>query len=279
MAFVTRAHCLAVLAALAAPALLVACTPDDNDEDTAADSTGSPVTTVTTGETASGSSGSTPTSDPTTTGDGTTTDLSTSTSTTDEPTTDPTTSDTTGGDDTGPICDLGMPDCACDGGACIDGYVCVMGVCAEALECPGDIEPNETEDTPTELGDISDDDDDFFDQFGVLAGASDVDWYRLHGSDTFGHVAEPTATVVTGQQRACVFLECDAGGVSQTTVECPDGTDFAISPKLRPGCCSAATFTIKDFGCPGQDESLQMWLRVDKPAADVCSDYNVKLHF
>ena len=93
------------------------------------------------------------------------------------------------------------------------------------------------------------------------------------------HVAEPTVTVLNGQHRNCIFLECDAGGVSQTTIECPDGTDFAISPKLRPGCCGAATFTIKKFGCPGQDESLQMWLRVDKPAADVCSDYNVQLHF
>jgi len=267
------------------PALLVACTPDDGD-DTAADGDESPVTTMTTGATAGDSSGPAPTTEPATTDEPTTADPSTtttttttSTSTTDEPTTDPTT-DTTGGDETGPICDPGMPGCVCDGGDCVDGYVCINDVCAEGLDCPADIEPAvDSEDTPVELGDISDDDDDFFDQSGVLSGASDVDWYRLHGADTFGHVAEPTAMILSGQQRNCLFLQCDEGGVALTKVTCPAGTDFAISPKLRPGCCGSASFTIKEINCPGQDESLQMWLRVDKPAADVCSDYNVKLHF
>ena len=273
MAFVTRAHCLAVLAALAAPALLqVACGTGDSDTG-GAESTG---TTVNDSGT-TGDSNSTPTTEPATT-DGTTTADPSTTSTTS--TTADDTDDTTGSAETGPICDVGTPNCACDDGNCVDGYVCVMGVCAEGLDCPADVEPpGESEDTPVELGDISDDDSDFFDQSGVLAGATDVDWYHLHGADTFGHIAEPTATIVSGIQRNCLFLECDNGGVALTAITCPAGSDFAISPKLRPGCCGAATFTIKDFGCPGQDESLQMWLRVDKPAADICSDYEVKLHF
>ncbi len=281
MAFVSsRASVLAALAfALTPPA----CSSGDNDETSVGESTITTAPAGTTGEPTTGDATTEPTTEPA----GTTTDepgtsTTSSTSTTDEPTTDePTTDPSSSGDDTGPICGPGQPNCVCDDGTCVDGYVCQMGVCGEGgLVCPGDVEPPEdAEDTPVELGDISDDDDDFFEQGGVLSGATDVDWYHLHGADTFGHVAEPTLTLTAGTQRSCLFLECDNGGVALTTVECPAGTDFAISPKLRPGCCGSATFTIKDIGCPGQDESMQMWARLDKPPADICSEYDFKIHF
>ena len=277
MVFRSRAHCLAVV--LASPALSLACSAGDNDDTTAA--TSSPVITVSSSETGA-------TTDPTpTTGSGTTADPSTTSATTEQPTTtdpttDPTTStaDTGSSDDTGPICDPGAPNCVCDDGACVEGYVCIMDVCSAGLECPGDVaRPNESEDTPVELGNISDDDDDFLAQAGVLAGASDVDWFHLHGADTALHVSEPTLTILGGVQRSCVFLQCDEGGVALTSITCPEGTDLAITPQLRPGCCGAATFTIKDFGCPGQDDSLEMWIRLDKLAVDMCSDYDFQFHF
>ncbi len=281
MAFVSRAQCLLVVLVLPAAAPL-ACSTGDNDEASAADSSTSPITTVGT-ETSAATDPTPTTSSATTTPDGTTTDPSTTSTTTDTPTTtDPTTDTTTdsgGSDETGPICDPGMPNCVCDDGACAEGYVCIMGVCGPGLECPGDVEPNESEDTPIELGNISDDDDDFLAQTGVLSGATDVDWYHLHGADTLGHVSEPTLTILAGMQRSCVFLQCDEGGVALTTITCPEGTDVAITPQLRPGCCGTATFTIKDFGCPGQDDSLEMWIRLDKPAVDMCSDYDFQFHF
>lgn len=269
---------------LLAVALITACSEGDNDDAgtlsatstataPATDTTQSPTTEVpTTGE----PMGTSTTGEPATSDEpGTST---TALPTTGEP--DPSTSDTGSGDETGPICDPGMPNCVCDNGTCIEGYVCQDDVCGVGLECPDDVEPPaDNEDTPIDLGDITDNDDDFFDQSGVLSGTSDADWYSFHGKDTLGYVAEATFTLVGGTQRNCLFLECDEGGVAQTGVECPGGSDFAISPKLRPGCCSAASFQIKDLNCPGNDESVKAWVRIDKAAADSCSPYEFKIHF
>jgi len=279
MAFVSRAQCLVVALALPA-AVLLACSTVDNDDASAADGTSAPLTTGNSSETGAATDPTTTTDAPTTTPDGTTTaDPSTTSTTTDAPTTDAPT-DSSGSDETGPICEPGAPNCVCDDGACVEGYVCIMGVCGDGLVCPGDVEPpDESEDNAVELGNISDDDDDFLAQAGVLAGATDVDWFHLHGADTFGHVSEPTLTILGGMQRSCVFLQCDEGGVALTSITCPKGTDIAITPQLRPGCCGTATFSITDFGCPGQDESLEMWIRLDKPAVDACSEYDFQFHF
>lgn len=280
MAFVSRAHCLVVVLASSA-AVPLGCSTGDNDDASTADGPSSPVTTVASGETGPATDPTTTTDAPTTTPDGTTTaDPSTTSTTTDAPTTTDATTDSGGSDETGPICEPGAPNCVCDEGACAEGYVCIMGVCGDGLVCPGDVEPpNESEENAVELGNITDDDDDFLAQAGVLAGATDVDWFHLHGADTFGHVSEPTLTILGGMQRSCVFLQCDEGGVALTTITCPKGTDVAITPQLRPGCCGTASFSITDFGCPGQDDSLEMWIRLDKPASDVCSEYDFQFHF
>ena len=271
---------------LAVAVVSTACSEGDNSDDTSTLSAGTVTGTTVTGTTAPG----TPTTTDPSTGAATSTtadsstgepDPGTSTSTTAAPTTgEPDPDSSSGSDDTGPICDPGMPNCVCDAGTCVDGYVCQNDVCSVGLDCQGDVEPPaDAEDSAQDLGDITDNDDDFIEQSGVLSGTSDVDWYTLHGADTALYIAEPTFTLVSGTQRHCLFLECDDGGVAQTGVDCPEGSDFAISPKLRPGCCSAASFQIKDFNCPGNDESVTMWLRVDKAAADMCSPYTFQAHF
>ena len=255
-----------------AAVLSAACSEGDNDDATGLLSAGASTST-------SASTTESPTTAIPTTGTSSSTGTSGSTS---EPgTTTTTTADTsTGSDETGPICDPGMPNCVCDNGTCIDGYVCQNDVCGVGIECPDDVEPPvDAEDSAKDLGDITDNDDDFFEVTGILSGNSDTDWYAWHGADTLGYVAEPTFTLVSGAQRHCMFFECDDGGAAQTKVTCPVGTDFAISPLLRPGCCSADSFVIKDLNCPGNDESAKMWLRVDKAAADTCSTYTFKLHF
>ncbi len=224
-----------------------------------------------------------------TTGDSTSTSTSGETSSTGDPgsssttttTTTTTTADTsTGSDETGPICEPGMPNCVCDNGTCVDGYVCQNDVCGVGLECPDDVEPPvDAEDSAKDLGDITDNNDDFFEVTGILSGNADADWYTWHGADKLGYIAEPTFTLVSGAQRHCMFFVCDDGGAAQTKVSCPVGTDFVISPLLRPGCCGAASFVIGELNCPGNDESATMWLRVDKAAADTCSTYTFKLNF
>lgn len=203
----------------------------------------------------------------------------TTTTTGDDPTSS---SSSTGDESTGPICDPGQPNCVCDNGQCVDGYTCMGGSCMQAMVCAGDVEvPGEDEMAPTPLDDITDNDDDFHQVTGVLSGAGDTDWYRYHGSDTALHVSEPTIEILsmTAGMRVCQFILCDTGNVAMTQVTCPEGTKFAISPNLRPGCCHDTGFQIADFNCDGNDESLQAWIRLDMPDQDICVDYEFKLHF
>ena len=217
---------------------------------------------------------------------GTSTDAGTTTTTGDEPTgsstaaADSTTDDSTGGT-TGSICDAGQVGCICIDGTCADGLVCELGVCEPApMVCPGDVEPgDDAEESAKNVGSITDDDGEQFTVSGVLSGAADADWYTFHGKDTFGYVAEPTLTLVEGGLRLCQFLVCDEGGAVQTEVTCPEGSKLALSPMLRPGCCGATSLAIKDFNCSGQDESATMWIRVDKPTIDECTNYELKVNF
>lgn len=251
------------------------------------DADSGPMTTLPPGSSASSSGDSSSASTSPTTGEGSTSAGGTS-STGDEPTGSSTAavSTTTTGDEsstgtTGAICDPGQGNCVCDDGQCVEGFVCELDVCVPGpMVCPGDLEPgDDAEDTATNVGSITDDDGEAFTVSGVLSGADDVDWYTYHGKDTFGYIAEPTLNLVEGSQRLCQFLVCDKGGAALTEVTCPAGSKFAISPQLRPGCCAETSFKIDDFNCDGQDESVTVWLRIDKPAVDECSNYELKLNF
>lgn len=268
--------CTPLRSTLALVLTLVACGDDGMVITTPAvvttgdETTNDPGTAATVAPTTSGTSES----DGSAEGDATT---SSSTSTGDDTTTSPTSDDSTG-----PICDPGQPNCVCDNGLCIDGYVCTGGACMPVFVCDGDVEaPGEAEALPTMLPDITDNDDDFHQVTGVLSGAMDVDWYRFHGADKLGYVAEPTLEIVsmTTGMRVCQFLECDNGGVAQTNLTCPDGTKFAISGDLRPGCCHTTGFQITDLDCNTNDESVQIYLRFDKPDEDTCVNYEFKAHF
>lgn len=255
---------------------LAGCSEGFNDDDDGKLTSTVPSGTSASSGASSGSSAPTTTEVAASTGTSTTSDETTGSSTT--PTT---TGETTTGETTGPICDPGQGGCVCDGGQCVDGYVCELEVCVPAPRvCPGDLEPgDDAEETATNVGDITDNDNQAFTVSGVLSGADDVDWYTYHGKDTLGYIAEPTLNLVEGAQRLCLFMVCDAGGAAMTEVTCPVGSKFALSPTLRPGCCAETSFTIKDLNCDGQDESATMWLRVDKPAVDECSNYELKLNF
>lgn len=255
---------------------LAGCSEGENDDDDKLTTT--PIGTSS-DESSSGSGA------PTTTEVGTST--GTDASTGDEPTgsstaaVSTTTGDETTSGTTGPICDPGQGNCVCDNGMCVDGFVCEQDVCVPgAMVCPGDLEPgDDAEETATDNGDITDNDNQAFTVSGVLSGADDADWYTYHGKDTLGYIAEPTLTFIEGDQRMCLFVVCDAGGPALTKLTCPDGSKFALSPMLRPGCCSATSFSISDLNCDGQDESATMWVRIDEPTVDECTNYSLKLNF
>ncbi len=174
-------------------------------------------------------------------------------------------------------CPPGSEGCPCDGDACAEGLVCTAGTCAAPLACDdADAEPNDSEATAIDLGVHTDDDADGGAFTGILAGKADVDWYKYTGNDVVLHTTEPTRDVMFDQAaRFCKFLECQNGGAVMTEVTCPLGSDFAISPELRPGCCSGEGFELKDYNCPGQDDSVFVYMRFDKALFDECVAYDV----
>jgi hypothetical protein len=257
---------------------LAGCSEGENDDD--GKLTTGPAGTSASDESSSGSGAPTTTEVGSgTSGTGSTGDEPTGSSTAAVGTT--TTGDETTSGTTGPICDPGQGNCVCDNGTCVDGFVCELDVCVPGpMVCPGDLEPgDDAEETATDNGDITDNDSQGFTVSGVLSGAADADWYTYHGADTFGYVAEPTLTLNEGAMRVCQFLVCDNGGAALTEVNCPAGSKLALSPMLRPGCCGETSIKISDFNCSGQDESATIWIRVDKPTVDECTNYSFKLNF
>ncbi len=140
--------------------------------------------------------------------------------------------------------------------------------------CDQAYEDNDTEDTAFDLGDINDCDGDGGDVTASLE-PGDADWYRYDGSDDFGCVATPERTLMSNDNlRLCKFIECKEG---QVDVTCKDGSTPATSPGGRQGCCHSTGFTV-DIECPGIDDDITAYIRLDQPAS-ACVEYILDYHF
>jgi hypothetical protein len=175
-------------------------------------------------------------------------------------------------------CPLGSEGCPCNAGVCDDDLECLDGTCQ--VVCTEDLyEPNDAEDAATDLGEIDDDDD----HGGVLSASlhhvGDVDWFRYYGNDDFPSVVDPTRELVaSGGLRLCKFLECDAGLV-ETEFECPVGTQYALSPMARPGCCASDGFALANLDCAGvTEDNTTVYIRVDQPEP-ACVTYSISYHY
>ena len=173
-----------------------------------------------------------------------------------------------------------QPGCACDQGLCEAGLRCVEDVCEMPEACEPDLlEPNDEENAPTLLGEISDDDDDGSSVFGTLEGAHDVDWFRYTGDDTLlANVNPARFAKASGSLRLCKFAECE-GGIDVTAFDCPAETESATSPAGRPGCCAPMGIALDDADCTdGIDDDMQVFLRVDQ-AGEQCVAFELVYHY
>jgi hypothetical protein len=134
-------------------------------------------------------------------------------------------------------------------------------------------EPNNSEQTATDLGSFDDCDEIGTTIKGVLPG-NDVDWYTYDGTDKFGCIVEPTRSVISSAQvRICKFFDCK--GISLT---CPVNTSVDTSPDGHPGCCSVNGFTVAP-DCDGFSDDATVYLRIDKPPSFPCVTYDLSLHY
>lgn len=147
--------------------------------------------------------------------------------------------------------------------------------------CPdmGD-EPNESEESAIDLGNITDCDDQGGAAVGVLAGPDDVDWFRYHATDETGCSVDPSRSLTAGFAiRLCKFIQCD--NAEENDFECPSGTTPEESPGLRPGCCSAGGISF-DLTCGGSSinsDNATVFIRLDNPDEYDCVPYMLSYHY
>ena len=62
--------------------------------------------------------------------------------------------------------------------------------------------------------------------------------------------------------------------------DCPNGSQFMASPGGRPGCCGSQGFDLDAYNCDGDDDdSANVYIRLDQAQEDECVNYMVDYHF
>ncbi len=182
---------------------------------------------------------------------------------------------------TGPACELGTLDCACDGDACEDNLVCVDDVCETPQNCPQErSEPNDAEADAQDLGEFNDFDPTFEIVDGRIPGGSgDEDWFSYQCDDNaLGQVDMAYEMDTNIPVRVCQFISCDVA--NNPVVTCPENSESATSPDGLPGCCSEQPdLIVEDIDCSpdDNDDSGRVFVRVDMPLQDMCVSYDLGL--
>lgn len=182
---------------------------------------------------------------------------------------------------TGPGCELGTLDCACDRGGCDGDLLCVGDVCDAPQNCPQErSEPNNAEEDAPDLGEFNDFDPTFETVDGRLPAASgDEDWFSYQCDDNaLGQVDMAYEMDTNIPVRVCQFISCDVA--NNPTVTCPENSEAATSPDGLPGCCSEqAELVVEDIDCSpdDNDDSGRVFVRVDMPLQDMCVSYDLGL--
>lgn len=115
---------------------------------------------------------------------------------------------------------------------------------------------------------------------GVLDGDQDIDWWKYHGDYDSPQCNNTNPTMIyslnaDNTARLCVFADCDAGS-GTATVMCSVG-QTVTDPDVPGGfgCCGMGNFQF-EFNCDGgDDESAEVYMRLDGAKADTCVHYTV----
>jgi hypothetical protein len=141
-------------------------------------------------------------------------------------------------------------------------------------------EPNGTEATAVNLGQVTDCDEDGASVTGTLAGPSDADWYRYANEDVFGCSVDPTRAIsAAGSIRICKFFECLNGEVP--SFDCPGSTTASTSPAGRPGCCGDTGFDlgVECTNLGAGSDNTNVFIRVDSVQGQQCLNYTMDWHY
>jgi len=127
------------------------------------------------------------------------------------------------------------------------------------------------------LGDIDDCDGSGTNVKGVMNGAVDVDFYKVHAADTFGCVVNPHFSSTAPGLEVCVFVKCDNNGTTSVS-GCGNGA-AKTSDIGDPGCCFATPGTVDiSLNCSGVNDSAELFVKVSQNGGDKCEPYQIDYH-
>ena len=140
------------------------------------------------------------------------------------------------------------------------------------LSCRGDHAANFEGEVKAEEGDdVYDCDAHASTVSGVLSGASDEDWYLVHGIDTRAGGCSHTARVDVDGAQICIFAECALA--TDPATSCRSGTE-STSPEGRPGCCNDAGEASLEIKCEESGAQVTLfYMRVSQGPPGVCTEY------
>lgn len=183
-------------------------------------------------------------------------------------------------------CNAGMPvhtpkptgtSCGGNGAVCHPDGRC--DACADpGANCPdnGFGESNDSQNTASHLGTISDADNAGQSFCAVLSGTNDVDWFTYVGNDDLFSEVDPFQSISNGTKgRLCAFYGCKSGA---TNVTCLGNSTPSTAPDGQSGCCATSPFSVT-LECGSVNDHAQVWLRIDNPDADACIPYQVAFHY
>lgn len=280
--FRSSARAQSFCAALLSVGLLAGCPADEPEETESGTTEADGSSSSTTSDTTSSSSTTEMTSS-------TTTEMTSGSSTTDpgsSSTTDPSTTgsssssgDPLTGSSTTDVCIPGEVDCECDAGECDEGLNCAEDICVDPLGCKAQVdeEPNDDEDSAVSLPELSCD---MVVETSGTVDLSDEDWYAYHGVDD-GNCPSNTIAIMNTDPtlEVCMFFECD--GAAPENVACAPGSQDAVSPDGREGCCGNGNVEFSTMACLGAapSDSGTVYIQVRGPDEPACVAYDLGYRF
>jgi hypothetical protein len=112
---------------------------------------------------------------------------------------------------------------------------------------------------------------------GVMNGAVDVDFYKIHVDDQSFHLLQPDIQATSSGVELCVFVKCDTTGTSNVTCSSP-----AVAKKSdigTDGCCATGPASVTPgWNCNSTTDSATLFFRV-KQTADKCLPYSFSYAF
>jgi hypothetical protein len=112
---------------------------------------------------------------------------------------------------------------------------------------------------------------------GVVNGAVDVDFYKLHVSDVSFHLLQPDIQATSSGVEMCVFVKCDTTGSSGVTCSAP--AVKKTSDIGTEGCCATGPAAVTPgWNCSSTTDSATLFFRI-KQTASACLPYSFSYAF